>query len=267
MDFTIKKYQKLIESVLNSDHQIITKEEYFNAPQKFNKFIILRHDVDERPINALKMAEVEAGFGVKATYYFRIVKISNNPDIIKKIANLGHEIGYHYEDLAITKGNVTKALHNFSENLSYFRSFYPVSTICMHGSSMSKYDNRDMWKEKPLEEFNIIGEPYINIDYTNILYVTDTARRWDGSRFSIRDFVKSKIKHNFQTTNDIVDAIDSNSIPDKMIIQSHTLWTDNKIEWVWLEFREKTRGYLKLIAIKLPFLRNMIYFVTKLYSR
>lgn len=267
MDFTIKTYKKLIAVIVASGIPVITKEEYFSNTNQFTKFIILRHDVDERPKNALKMAEVEASFGLKATYYFRIVKISNNPEIIKKIAALGHEIGYHYEDFALAKGNLELAMKSFKKNLNYFRTFYPVSTICMHGSSMSKFDNRTMWQKHNLKDYEIIGEPYLNIDYSNFLYITDTARRWDGKKFSIRDFVKSNIAHDFRKTKDIISAIDSEKIPNKMIIQSHTLWTDNIMEWLWLEFRETSRGYLKLIAIKLPFLRKLLYFMTKLYSR
>ena len=47
------------------------------------------------------MAELEAQMGVKASYYFRIGKGSNQPECIKRIAALGHEIGYHYEDMSL----------------------------------------------------------------------------------------------------------------------------------------------------------------------
>ncbi|MBA7531110.1 hypothetical protein ES705_23321 [subsurface metagenome] len=38
---------------------------------------------------------------IKGTYYFRIVTQSFNPEIIEQIAELGHEIGYHYEDFVL----------------------------------------------------------------------------------------------------------------------------------------------------------------------
>lgn len=61
--------------------------------------MVLRHDVDELAVNALAMARLEHDMGIAASYYFRIVKQSNNPAVIHQIVQLGHEIGYHYEDL------------------------------------------------------------------------------------------------------------------------------------------------------------------------
>ena len=36
---------------------------------------------------------------------------------------------------------------NFKENLEKFRKVYLVKTICMHGSPLSKYDNRLIWEK------------------------------------------------------------------------------------------------------------------------
>ena len=42
-----------------------------------------------------------------------------------------------------------------------------------------------MWKYFNYRDFGIVGEPYFDIDFEKILYLTDTGRRWDG--VSIRD--------------------------------------------------------------------------------
>jgi hypothetical protein len=56
--------------------------------------------------NALVIAKIEKEAGIKASYYFRIVKQSYDENIIEKIAEMGHEIGYHYENLSeISKKN------------------------------------------------------------------------------------------------------------------------------------------------------------------
>ena len=106
------------------------------------RYVILRHDVDKRPWYSLRMAETEAMMSAKASYYFRIGSESNNPDCIKRIAALGHEIGYHYEDMSLCHGDHAKAYEHFCNALDYFRQFYPVRTCCMHGAPMSKYDSR-----------------------------------------------------------------------------------------------------------------------------
>ncbi len=65
--------------------------------------MLLRHDVDLLPRNALAMANLEHGTGVVATYYFRAVTESWDEGIIWEIASLGHEVGYHYENLSEIK--------------------------------------------------------------------------------------------------------------------------------------------------------------------
>ena len=62
--------------------------------------IILRHDVDRLPENSLETAKIEHDLGINGTYYFRIGPESYDENIIKQIAGLGHEVGYHYEKLS-----------------------------------------------------------------------------------------------------------------------------------------------------------------------
>ena len=61
----------------------------------------------------------------------------------------------------------------------------PVKTICMHGSPLSKWDNRDLWKRYNYRDYGIIAEPYFDVDFDEVFYITDTGRRWDGDKVSI----------------------------------------------------------------------------------
>ena len=62
--------------------------------------------MDRLPGNSLKTALLENNFGIRATYFFRTIPQTFKPEIIKEIADLGHEIGYHYENLSeISKKN------------------------------------------------------------------------------------------------------------------------------------------------------------------
>ena len=61
----------------------------------------------------------------------------------------------------------------------------------MHGSPLSKFDNRKLWEKYDYKEYGIIGEPYFDVDFSGVLYFTDTVRRWDGFDFSVRDKVSS----------------------------------------------------------------------------
>ena len=265
MDFTLKTYNRLLLALMESGYTFQPFAEFIENPAE--KAVVLRHDVDERPQNALKMAREEHKMGIRASYYFRIVKISNEPEIIEKIVALGHELGYHYEDYSLCNGNIEKAMVQFTENLDYFRSFYPVKTVCMHGSSMSEYDNRHMWIDHKLSDFGLIGEPYLSVDYEKVYYLTDTGRCWDGNKYNVRDNVKNSFKLSFHRTADIMAAVHKGIFPAQVILQSHTLWTDSIIEWTWLEFREWLRNSFKVVALKVPGMKRILYRIIKIYSK
>lgn len=180
------------------------------------------------------MAETEASRDIKATYYFRKSKLSFKKPILKRIVELQHEIGYHYEDLAVCAGDYQAAIQSFQKNLELFREFYPVKTICMHGSSGSPYDNRDLWKKYDMQDYGIICEPYLSIDYDKVLYLSDTGRRWNGFKMSLRDNVKTKYDFNFTRTWEIVDAVDK--LPDQILFTAHPeQWVDNFPEWLYVK--------------------------------
>ena len=263
-DFTLKSYQSLVQAFQDAGYQFLTFEELMMA-SKEGKMVVLRHDVDELAWNALKIAQLEHKLGVKATYYFRVVKQSNVAEVIREIARMGHEIGYHYEDLVLAEGDERKAMDSFEEHLAYFRQFYPVKTVSMHGSSSSKFDNRLIWKNHQLSDFGLIGEPYLSIDFSRVFYMTDTGFAWDGGKFATRDVVNSGFDLKFHTTQQVVACIQKGNYPDQAMILAHTLWTDSISQWYWLQFREFFRNNIKLVAQKNRFIGNLYGKLVKLY--
>jgi hypothetical protein len=233
-DFTLNKYMQLIRTILDAGYSILPFEEFIrNKPE--GKVVILRHDVDDRPFQSLLKARFEQSQGVKSTYYFRIVPESNHPDIIRGIADLGHEIGYHYEDLSLANGDPEKAIELFVRNLHYFRKFYPVDTICMHGSPASVWDNRLIWQTYKYRDYGISAEPYFDIDFNSTLYLTDTGRRWNGSGVSVRDKVKSQLQqsHTIRTTSQLIKRFKEGNLPDQIMITTHPQrWDNNVFNWL-----------------------------------
>ncbi len=250
MDFTIDTYKRLISSFKDNDYAFMTFSEYLTSQVHSSKVLIMRHDVDEQAQNALKMAKVENELGIKTTYFFRIVKQSNKPDIIRKIAAMGHEIGYHYEDLSTVNGDYKKAIISFEKHLNYFRTFYPVKTICMHGSSTSKYDNRSLWNKFKFEDFGLIGEPYLSLDFSKVFYMTDTGYAWDGGKYATRDLVDNKFGLTFHASDDIIECVRDGNFPEQVMILAHTLWTDSIVEWSLLHIREFLRNHIKQLAMR-----------------
>lgn len=262
MDFNIQVFFKLINALKNKGFSFQTVEEFIKDPK--DKVVIFRHDVDRHPKHSFQFALIEYEYDIKGTYYFRIVNKSFHPEIIRNIVNLGHEIGYHYEDLALSKGNPEKAIVLFKNHLERLREFYPVKTICMHGSPLSKFDNKELWKSYNYFDFGIIAEPYFDLDYTQLLYLTDTGRRWNGFAVSIRDKdIESNHQNDnnevallsrnyiFNVTSDIIHAVENESIPNKLLITFHPeRWTDRPTLWMKELIWQNFKNLIKFMVVK-----------------
>lgn len=253
MDFTIKIYRQLLQTLQSQGFSFQTFTEFLNSPEKRN--IILRHDVDLSPYNSLRFAQIQNEIGIKGSYYFRAVPESWNENIIREIAELGHEIGYHYECLTTTNGDMKAGIADFEKNLKALRNLAPVKTICMHGSPTSKWDSKDLWKEYNYRDYGIIGEPYFDVNFDEVFYLTDTGRRWDGWKVSVRDKVPQQekwIKQGlvFHSTNQIIHAAKSGKLPDKVMFTFHPQrWHDKPLPWMKEFALQNAKNVVKRILI------------------
>lgn len=239
MDFTLKKYRELL------------------AALKGYGEIILRHDVDLRPQNSLATAKIEHELGWKAIYYFRAVPESWDENIIREIASLGHEIGYHYESLTTCNGDVDAAYRDFCKNLEKLRSIVPVKSICMHGSPKSKWDSKDIWKNYDYHQLGIEFEPYFDTDFSKTFYLTDTGRRWDGFNESVRDkipvYQDEWIKQGliYHSTDDIIRSIKEGTLPRNLMLTTHPQrWTDSKTLWFMELVIQNGKNLVKRFLVK-----------------
>ena len=210
-DFTLAKYSELLDALKAYGFEELT----------------LRHDVDLRPGNSLRTAQMEAEKGMHGIYYFRAVPESWDEDIIRLIALLGHGIGYHYESLTTCDGDVDKAYEDFCKNLEALRAIVPVRSICMHGSPRSPYDSKDIWKKYNYHALGIDSEPYLDTDFSQTFYLTDTGRRWDGYKVSVRDKIPEYqdlwISQGlvFHSTDDVIAGLRDNRIPKRLMLTVH----------------------------------------------
>ncbi len=257
MDFTIKKYTQLLKALQQAGYFFQTSEDFLQEQQV--KTIILRHDVDLSAKNSLCTAKIENELGIKGSYYFRAIPQSWDENIIKQISDLGHEVGYHYENLSVFKGDYNGAIKDFETNLMKLRKLAHVKTICMHGSPMSKFNNLDLWKKYNYKDYGIIGDLDFDINFDEVFYLTETGRRWDGYKVSVRDKIAGKQKEwekqglSFHSSLDIIKAAGQGKLPYKIMITVHPQrWHDSKILWA----KELVLQNIKNIV-------KRIFFVTK----
>lgn len=257
MDFTVKQYKALLEALIKHGFSFQTFEYFVKEPMP--KVIVLRHDVDKRPQNSLRFAKIQAELGIKGTYYFRMVTESWDEAIIKEIAKLGHEIGYHYETMDTCKGDVDMAYTEFCENLAAFRKIVEVKTVSMHGSPLSSYDNRAIWKKYDYKKLGIIAEPYFDLDFNKTFYITDTGRRWDGGKFNVRDKATEEnpltnkvfLNLHFHSTQDLIETIEQGDFPNQAMFNFHPQrWNDAFFPWVKELVLQNAKNQVKRFLVR-----------------
>lgn len=291
MDFTLETYRSLLIALISRGYEFRLFEEF--NPEEKGKISVLRHDVDRLPQNALKMAHVEKELNVRASYHFRAGKKGFESSVIREIADMGHEVAYHYEDLSrassmLRRGERTgnklfeKAYNMFTENLRSLKAVYPVKVISMHGSPLSIYDNRKLWKYFSYREHGIICEPYFDIDLSDVLYLTDTGRRWNSGRANLRDRAVSGVtglktgkdlydgwcikpkegsamymtqqgcalqsSYRFRTTATFIKNIYQGKMPGKIIISTHPQrWSNGGIPWLKELILQNVKNAVKVV--------------------
>lgn len=226
-DFTFETYDRLLEAAVENGFEVLTVADYLAAADPPERYLILRHDVDRKVDIARSMARLEARHDLRSTYYFRTSTFE--PDLVEEVAGLGHEVGYHYEDLAHVGGDVDAAHERFARNLEAFRMHAEVRTACSHGSPLSPHLNLDMWDdERPPERYDLLGEAYRSIETDAAdprlpSYFSDTGRRWDAA-----DPTGGRI----QTTADLIDLLESGDCPRLYVLAHPSRWSRSSPEFV-----------------------------------
>lgn len=99
-DFTLANYERLVALAVEKGYNFISYTDEFIENRRD---MLWRHDVEFEPDVALKMAEIEHKYSVKATYFFQIHSPFYNifdkhyTDVFHKIYALGHDVGLHFD--------------------------------------------------------------------------------------------------------------------------------------------------------------------------
>lgn len=288
MDFTVSTYESLLKALKGRNSGFFGFAGIVSG--EVTAYTVLRHDVDRKPENALVLAKAEAAAGIRASYHFRMGSNLKQEGIISEIAGLGHEIAYHYEDLSAVYGRFALnpgpqieektrlAYERFRNNLEDLRRLADVNVISMHGSPLSGVDNRMLWRYYDYHRLGIVCEPYFDIDVSNVLYLTDTGRRWDGDRSNIRDrgisgeasgknvqygdwkacpvtgsmmnmteeglLLRSRFQ--IRRTSEQIALAEKGSLPDRLIINTHPQrWTDSTMPWITEYLTQNIKNQIK----------------------
>jgi len=167
---------------------------------------------------------------------------------------------YYHETTDTCKGDVDKAYDEFCHNLYKFRKLTPVKTISMHGSPLSSFDNRAIWMKYDYRKLGIIAEPYFDIDFNALFYLTDTGRCWDGHLYNVRDKATKEnpvtnqefLKLRYHSTNEIIKAVNEGNFPKQVMLNFHPQrWNAKPLPWIKEFVFQNIKNQGKRLLIKL----------------
>ena len=110
--FTFKEYGKITSKLTQNSTNLVFSD--FHNEKVPNSYFILRHDIDFCLSAAYDLASFESKKGLRASYF--LLLSSNNYNLLsedsrdfpKKLIDLGHEVGLHYDVMAMSKDNDLK---------------------------------------------------------------------------------------------------------------------------------------------------------------
>jgi hypothetical protein len=99
--FSLEGFGAILSRALALGYRIVPFRE-FELPDKL-PVLLLRHDLDGPLKGAQAIAELEAGVGVRATFFvqtagdfYNLLSMTNR-SLLRRLVDLGHEVGLHYE--------------------------------------------------------------------------------------------------------------------------------------------------------------------------
>ena len=221
--FTYDSYKKLLELLTSKNVNLCFAD--FPLSVDYDRYFILRHDVDSSPEASLRMAQLEAEMGIRASYFLLFSSQYYNLlsdeycAIPRKLIDLGHDVGLHYDSGILPILGSGNPVEFFSVQIEMLAKLTgkKVKTIAMHNASF--------FKEDPLKNIGLINA-YDDRYTKEITYFSDSCGAW---------------------RNEAVHAFKTGDIPMRLQILIHPFfWGEQQVDrYLKLEeYRKRIITYL-----------------------
>lgn len=190
MEFTYTAYRNLLSLLRQGGYAFTGYHDYQAHP----RCVILRHDIDNSLPQALRLAEIEATEGVHSTWFVLLRTDFYNPASaasqrqLRRIRELGHELGLHFDEMAYPKedASCTTGSSSTEELICHEAGILsdicgcPITTVSMHRPSKATL-------EADLQIPDMVNS-YGQTFFHDFKYLSDSRRRW---REPVEDIIRS----------------------------------------------------------------------------
>ncbi|NMC45015.1 MAG: hypothetical protein GYA46_13935 [candidate division Zixibacteria bacterium] len=295
MLFTYESYRRLLETIGRSGYAIYGIEDILAARAAGTipdgTYVAIRHDVDYFPDRAKAIAEIEAERRISTTYYIRRRFFDTDIDMVRTIAGLGHQVGYHYEE--VDTHQKAPNLQVGRDALGFFigslldidRLGFHIRSICAHGNPMTDVDNRqvvhllrdpevldhlaftydrDEIRTKIIER--LIGDASIDITGRDFdLYIPDTGRF--NPRFNLKDRIDDCAIAGLRSLDDL-DRLLQDGAHRRIYMNMHPdRWSGDPVTWLFDWSLDTVKNLLKAVLGKSGYRGNLIGTKAKKHHR
>jgi len=260
MLFTLQSYGQLLDlirahgyAVHGIENILIQRREGF-IPE--GKIVAIRHDVDYFPDRAVALAQIEKAKNLAVTYYVRRRFFETHLDQIKQIAEMGHQIGYHYEEVDTHQGAPNLQIERDAVGffigalLDLDKLGFPIRTVCAHGNPLSDVDNRQvvhlMREDDYLDKVafvydreiiqekisdRLVGDASVDITGKDFdLYIPDTGRF--NPRFNLKDHIDDCPTRGLKNLDDLKKILEDEKNRRIYMNMHPDRWSDNFSRWL-----------------------------------
>jgi SAM-dependent methyltransferase len=141
------EYEELLGLAMRSGYEVLSLENWLTRDTNGDRpSLILRHDVDQYPRSAMRMAAIERRMGVRSTWYFRWRTADSR--VISHLRRHGFDVGFHYETysrrvLALRNERsedrsllLPECRETLRDEIMTFGSLHgAIRSVCPHGDS------------------------------------------------------------------------------------------------------------------------------------
>ncbi|HEX6642595.1 MAG TPA: hypothetical protein VF215_15860 [Thermoanaerobaculia bacterium] len=139
-DFTEAHYRELLR-LAKQHYRFVT----FTEEESEEKSVLWRHDLDFSPQRALRLAQIEAEEGIRATYFVLLHSEFYNAlerevvRVVQDVAALGHAIGLHFDPQFYGATGELDALLRLERHLLQTTLGLPIDAFSWHNPSQGDW--------------------------------------------------------------------------------------------------------------------------------
>ena len=182
---SLKGYRNIIEKFLFNDYKFVSYEKLIID----KKHIIMRHDLDFLPEDAVEIAKIEKSYDIAGNYFFLVntefyninsYKIKKIIDLLQK---LGHNIGLHFDP----KKTDTNWINDIKKEKSVLEKVIEdkIKIISFHRPLKKILDNNN--------KYGGVLHTYMPRYFSKIGYVSDSRGKWSfGTPFENKFYLENK---------------------------------------------------------------------------